>query len=209
MAYLRSDSDAPTIDMSVLARLRSVNPDLFVIWKRYRIDYQTGRYLIVEKGPERGNPVPWPYGGGRWLVCIRNLHGSHVLFPVFDPEDGESYAPIDHRVVDRLLMDAAKFMSPEEIAATLESQQEVRTEKLRNHLKLLQEENFQRNKKKILEVLDGDNIRRLDVPRREPKIFGYGGQVSRITRGETIERSAEEDGWDLVDIKKEMEKARG
>lgn len=241
---LRNDPDAPRVPKSFRDKLRAISPHLRIVWKRYRFDPKTGRYWIIERGPEIGRPVPWPGGGGRWCVMVANDAGVHFLFAHMDEEGG--FLPLDDRLIERLLLDAARCATPSEIASLLEDSRLRRTARLRKRLDELQTENFKRNRGKIREVMDGGlarvewhcqacgcddppvgsrivsaagmprptpvcrrcgSNRLTNMPTRDPKIVSFPGQRSRVTRLGTVEKSAEEAGWDLVDVNKEMERA--
>lgn len=215
---LRSDSEAPAADPAVVKRLHALNPSLYVVWKRYRIDCREGpnqgRYLIAERGPFAGRPIPFENGGGRWMVFSYTDKGNLYLFTVqggdwpWEEIPAGHFAPLDQRTPDKLLLDAARIMSPEELAQTIEDRRQYRTDKLRKLLEEIKDENLKQNKRKIGEVLE-HGLTRGDEGYRDPRIFSYDGQgQSRGTRNETIRTTAEEDGYEIVDVRREMERAR-
>jgi hypothetical protein len=238
---LRDDGGAPAKDEGVLRALRAINPHLHVAWKRFRFDVKTGRYLIVARGKDAGEPVPWPNGGGRWCVFVKNDEGVHFLFAHMSMPEGE-FLPLDDRLCQRLLLDAARFMSPEEIVSLREDAELRHRDKLRGVMDDIYVENINRNRKKGEEAMQVDpNTTRWhclacghdgaptvtsmggvpmsqctrcgstdmsDMPVRDPKIFSYPGQENRATRLSTVQKSAEEDGWELVNVKEEMKRAR-
>lgn len=202
---ITSDSDAPAVEPSVTRRLRSIHPGLKPVWKRYRLDYFTGNWLIAEQGEFSGRPVPWDFGGGRWVMCLENSQGFHLVFVVRD-EDGR-YMPLDHRVCDRLVLDA--FMSarhkPDELAAIISDSGMVRTDSLRAKLTDLREQFTRANRRKFEEVLEGDNMTRGESPSRSARIFSYNGQpIRRTSRDDAIELTPEEKGYEVPDWKKEI-----
>jgi hypothetical protein len=238
---LRDDGGAPAKDQGIVRALRAINSHLRVSWKRFRFDPRTGRYLIFERGRYAGEPVPWPNGGGRWCVFVKNDLGVHFLFAHMTMPDGD-FLPLDDRLCVRLLMDAARHMSPEEIVSLREDAEIHTRDKLRSVMDDIYWENIKQNRRKAEEALATDPTRvtwhclscgydgaptvgsklgvpapacsrcgstgMTDMPVRDPRVFSYPGQENRATRLATVERSAEEDGWELVNVKKEMQRAR-
>jgi predicted Zn-ribbon and HTH transcriptional regulator len=238
---LRDDGGAPAKNEGVLRALKAINPHLYVAWKNFRFDPNTGRYLIYARGRDVGQPVPWPNGGGRWCVFTKNDAGIHFLFAHMAMPAGE-FLPLDDRICERLLLDAARFMSPEEIMSLREDSQIRHRDKLRAVMDDIYWENIKRNRRKGEEALAIDpNTTRwtckecgydgpptvgvlygvptpactkcgstdmTDMPVRDAKIFSYPGQENRATRLRSVEKTAEEDGWEIVDVQQEMKRAR-
>lgn len=205
-ALPESHGGAPAIEPSVLRRLATISRGLKPVWRNYVFDYQTAGTLIGERGAVAGKPVPWPGGGGRWIMFHEAELGRVEFLFVIQTRDGH-YHPLDHRVPDMLAADIARRAKPSEIADLMEQMDERSRKKLREHYDQLQMDKFRENPRKIREALQ--NIGSREAPSqnvRSVNPMSYRGQGLRRSSAEqtAIPLTAEEEGWYLPDMRKEL-----
>lgn len=136
---LYSDSDAPTLDPGVTARLQRLDPLLRVTFCRYAIDQVTGEPLAIHPGPEvidepeykmlrRCGNVTVLLDPG-FHLWVRDPDGKHHLLSSYPAEIG-----FGHREVRKLEEDVARYMRPSEILATMHQQHADRKKReAKNH----------------------------------------------------------------------------
>lgn len=149
----RSDSGGPSIEPAVLRRLRSISPGLTPVWRNMMWDpWNPDVALIAERGEHAGSAVPWPGGGGRWLI-FHDAPGKRVEFLfVLQTKDG-AYHPLDGRVCDQLVTDLARTMDPSQIAEYMQQIDERSRAKIKAKMADLQEQKFTQNRRKTREAM--------------------------------------------------------
>lgn len=206
----RSDSGGPSIEPSVLRRLRCISPGLKAVWRNYRFDaFNPDVPLHAERGEFAGKPVPWPGGWGRWIM-FHQAPGKRAEFLfVVQRKDGRFF-PLDGRVCNQLAGDLARQMKPEQIAEYMQQIDEDSRRALKKRLEELQGDTFAANPQKVRQALESVNRKgESDAPSRRgraAKAIIYPGMDSHASSAERgqIPTTPKEEGWELPDVKEEL-----
>ena len=204
----RADSGGPSIEPSVLRRLRSISPGLRTIWRNHRWDpFDPDHALITKSGPGTGEPVPWQMGGGRFLMFHDAGKGCVEFLFVIQTRSG-AYHPVDHRVCDRLVADLARTMTPSQIVDYAEQLDVKSRLRLKEKLDDLNLQKFSQNPRKVREAMEsiGTGREAAIEHTRSPAAIFYPGMDSHESSAERrqIPLTPSEEGWELPDVKKEL-----
>lgn len=171
-----SDSAAPSLDRSILARLRRLDPQLVVTWHPYSIDPFVGGTLLTRWGA----PVPDP----SWYLWRRDDNSSHHFLVAI-------YKDFGHEQVRKLEADVFRYMSPEEVSRAIRENQSRIHDQKRAAKEQLQRDKIKANAGPIHDLVFGNR-----PTRRDAKVMSYGGQRNRGSRGQ-VDIDPREAGWEL------------
>ena len=187
---IRSDAGGPSPDPAVVAALKRIEPGLYAVWRNHLFDVQTGRDIVAVGNKK----IRWP----RWHIYLSKDGQDHHLFMVEDDE--RNFLPLDQRVPKKILADAGRHMTPDQIEDMLRRSEEDR--KFRAEQDLLRDHaefNYD-NKHKIEEVFHGKNLEKGPSQNtRDQTIVSYTGQPIRSSGWDNIPTTAKEEGWVGVD----------
>ena len=196
MGRYRSDNEGPSPDGSVLRGLLRINPGLYPVWKRWVMDWTTGRPLVTLAGDRIEHP--------RWHIIIDHREKQTHLFAVQD--EAGIPLPLDGRVCEKILRDVGRHMTAEQINEMLDAAREERDRKQLGRYNELQQDVAKANKTKISEVFEGDNIKKGPSGNsRDATVFSYEGAPNRKSGAEQqLPTDAKDEGWELPDWEMEM-----
>jgi len=190
-----SEKGGPTPEPGVLRALEAIDPHLSAIWRWNYLDRKTGGDLLRQDG----SPIPHP----RWHVVLRTKETWTHLFAVED-EEGD-FRGLDHRVPAKIRADAGRHLSAEEINRRVDEAKAAIHAASAGKFEDLRALTLKANRKKIGEVLEGQNVNRgVSNNTRDAKIISYRGQPNRRSGFDSIPTTSEEEGWELPDFTKEM-----
>ena len=176
-----TDSCGPTIERSVVERMRRMDPLLRVTFSYVSIDPFTTRPLWC--GDEFGYIRDPAYH-----LWSRDPDGRWWLVRSYPAAQG-----FGHREVMALEQDAARFFSPSEILRRRLAGIERRKEVAKAAYAQYHADALKANRKRINDLIDGK------FGQRQAKMFSYAGQSNRSTPGD-LRKSSKEDGWETREL---------
>lgn len=205
MPRFPSDGLGPAPDPGVVAELKRIDKNLYVVWRNFAFDATTplGDTLVyVRDQPGSQGQVGKPVEEPGWRICLAREREPHdaVLFTWLDEECKP--IPLDKRVAQKIRSDMARHMSPQEIIQHVKDARE-------RDLFLREKERQQEvadiaaaNARKIREAMEHANSTTREKAftpsgeKRDAIIYGYDGQPVRGTPGQ-VRKTAKEAGYEL------------
>jgi hypothetical protein len=182
-------AEAPSVERGVLARLRRLDPQLFVTWSPWAINPVTGQVIECKASidPDTGEEVEAGAVYDPAFHLWRRDDGSTCCLVMSFPKFG-------HAEVRKLENDLARFMKPSAIlkamAEARHAVQKKRHEDYEDYHNQLSKANSQRI---------GDLVFAGRSGRRTRKIVSYAGQRNRSTPTEEFLADPKDDGWEGIE----------
>lgn len=179
---LYRDSDGPSLDPGITARLKTLDPNLRVTFSRWAVDPFTTKPILAWHGKPVLSPA-WHL----WLWSPRESRYFHLnTFPL-------ARGGFTHRNVAALEADCGRKMRPSDVLRMLRERQQDAMEAGKRKEQERRKDVLGANEKRIHDLLF-EGKRGV----RQAKAVSYAGQQCRVTPGE-IEMDSREAGWEGVE----------
>jgi hypothetical protein len=188
---LYTDSDGPSIERGVLARLKRLDAKLAVTFCKLAISQLTSRPIEIHNWDADTEHLIWRRSGTAFLyspeyhLWLKQGSERWSWIRSYPAEAG-----FGHREVLYLEADAARFMRAQEILDRIRAQQEARQEKAKRDFVERQKDVTKANFSRIKRLVEDG-----DFGHRDAKAVSYAGQGNRGTRGQ-VRKDDREAGWE-------------
>jgi hypothetical protein len=178
--------DGPSVERSVLARMKRLDPQLRVTFSPYALDPMTCT-PIEQSGIL--DPYTGEYNTGlvedpAFYLWRKDECSSHHVFV-------KAFPRFTDREVLALERDVARFNRPQDIMRIFHERDTARREKALANKRELQNDKIAANARRIDDLVLGGK-----TSRRGGRSYGYSGQGSKGSPGD-VEMDPREGGWEL------------